>query len=115
MRIIQLTSSFVSVCLLASGLLFLNSCGSSKNDERLPILGSREPITTTVNGETVVDTIYHQIPEFEFLNQDSVLISDRLFEDGIYISNFFFTHCPSICPTMQRNLLGVYQQYLGDN
>lgn len=90
-----------------------SSCGGS-NEERLPILGSREPITKVVDGETVVDTIYHQIPTFEFLNQDSTRISHRFFEDGVYVANFFFTHCPSICPTMQRNVLDVYQTYLGD-
>lgn len=101
--------------------LAMASCGSSNNsdsgrrgEERLPILGSREPVERMIDGETIVDTVHHQIPEFEFLNQDSVLISEDFFSDGIYIANFFFTHCPSICPTMQRNLLEVYQEYLGD-
>lgn len=109
--------------LFVGGLvLFVASCGGPNNTEsrkdnegKLPILGSREPVERIIEGETIVDTIYHQIPEFEFLNQDSVLISEDFFAGGIYIANFFFTHCPSICPTMQRNLLEVYQEYLGDD
>lgn len=100
-----------------AALLVLQSCNStdrSDSGEKLPILGHREPITKEVNGDSVTDTIYQQIPEFEFLNQDSVMISHKTFENKVYIANFFFTHCPSICPTMQRNLLTVYQQYLGD-
>src|SRR5690554_6547795 len=84
-------------------------------ERKLPILGHREAIIKTVDGQTVVDTLYQQIPSFEFLNQDSVLVSDADFADGVYIANFFFTHCPSICPTMQRNLLQVYEKYAGDD
>lgn len=105
---------FLAAC---AALLVLQSCNTTDRadgDKKLPILGHREPITQEVNGEMVTDTIYQQIPEFEFLNQDSVMISHKTFENGVYIANFFFTHCPSICPTMQRNLLSVYQQYLGD-
>lgn len=103
----------LGLCLVA--LWTITSCGTSSDSKKLPILGYREPITQTIDGETVVDTIYQKIPSFEFLNQDSVLVSNSFFEDGVYIANFFFTHCPSICPTMQRNLLKVYEQYADDD
>lgn len=94
-------------------LLALGCTGHS--DKKLPIIGERETTERIVDGKTVVDTIYHQIPSFSFLNQDSVNISDKTFDGKIYIANFFFTHCPSICPTMQRNLLKVYEKYKGDD
>lgn len=81
----------------------------------LPILGSRDPVTKVVDGKTVTDTLYHSIPDFTLLNQDSVPLTNQAFENGVYIANFFFTHCPSICPTMQRNLLKVYEKYKGDS
>ena len=90
------------------------SCDDSQT-KKLPIIGERDVQESIVEGETVVDTIYHQIPPFEFLNQDSVVISDKNFDDKIYIANFFFTHCPSICPTMQRNLLSVYNKFQNDD
>lgn len=80
----------------------------------LPILGAREPVTKVVDGQTVTDTVYHTIADFRLLNQDSVFIDNHTFENGVYVANFFFTHCPSICPTMQRNLLKVYEKYKGD-
>src|SRR3546814_16027732 len=80
----------------------------------LPILGSREPVTKVVDGKTVTDKVYHSIADFRLLNQDSVFIDNHTFDDGVYIANFFFTPCPSICPTMQRNLLKVYEKYKGD-
>ncbi len=95
------------------GCLSLFSCSSPSAE--LPIIGNREAVEKTVDGKTVVDTIYHSIPSFSFLNQDSVLVSDKNFDNKVYIANFFFTHCPSICPTMNRNLLTVYEKYKGDD
>jgi len=89
------------------------ACGHSTK-ATLPILGSREPVTKVVDGQTVTDTVYHSIADFRLLNQDSVFIDNHAFDNGVYIANFFFTHCPSICPTMQRNLLKVYEKYKGD-
>lgn len=104
-------SHYLYVPLLIGSALF--SC-TSKTDRKLPIIGERETKQRVVDGETVIDTLYHHIPAFAFLNQDSTMISEKNFEHQIYVANFFFTHCPSICPTMQRNLLKVYQKYKGD-
>ena len=96
-----------------SVLLAVAAC-QSPTETKLPILGMREPVTRTVDGETVTDTVYQTIADFRLLNQDSVYIDNHTFDNGVYIANFFFTHCPSICPTMQRNLLKVYEKYKGD-
>src|SRR5690606_11687583 len=95
-------------------LLTIAACNSLERKE-LPILGPREPVEREVNRKVVIDTVYHRIPEFELLNQDSVPVSAHTFDDGVYIANFFFTSCPSICPTMQRNLLKIYEEFKGDS
>jgi len=61
---------------------------------------------------TGTDTTYRTIPAFRFLNQDSVPVTGKDFEGKIYVADFFFTSCPTICPTMHRNLLKVYRKYL---
>ncbi|SEK56957.1 SCO family protein [Parapedobacter koreensis] len=99
---------------LISGCLVSIMAGCNPETRTLPILGAREPVTKVVDGKTITDTVYHSIPEFQLLNQDSILITNHTFDNGVYIANFFFTHCPSICPIMQRNLLKVYEQYKGD-
>lgn len=93
--------------------LSLVSCDQATTT--LPIYGHREPVERTVDGKTVIDTIYQTIPDFSFINQDSTVLTQSFFEDKIYVANFFFTHCPSICPTMQRNMLKVYEEYKGDD
>ena len=90
------------------------SCSSSK-EQKLPYIGEPDITEKIVDGKTVSDTAYHRIPDFSFLNQDSVMITQKDFANKVYIANFFFTHCPSICPTMQRNLLKVYEKYKGDD
>ncbi|HUH18585.1 SCO family protein [Albibacterium sp.] len=107
MRNLLLVTAFLSI-------LILSACRSS-NTNKLPILGSREPVTKEVNGKTVTDTVYHSIPDFEFLNQDSLAITEKTFENSIYVADFFFTSCPSICPIMHRNLLEVYKKYKGNS
>ncbi|MEA5458240.1 SCO family protein [Arcicella sp. LKC2W] len=89
--------------------LFLISCNSQP--QKLPILGNREAVTKTVNGKEVTDTLYHQIPDFEFINQDSVKVTQKDFEGKVYISDFFFTTCPTICPKMKTQMLRIYEKY----
>lgn len=97
------------------GICSLAACSSNDSTSKLPIIGNREAVEKVVDGKTIVDTVYSTIPSFQFLNQDSTIISDKDFDNKIYVANFFFTHCPSICPTMQRNLLKAYEKYKNDN
>jgi protein SCO1/2 len=60
------------------------------------------------------DTTYRTIPSFRFLNQDSTVVTGKDFEGTIYVADFFFTSCPTICPIMHRNLLKVYKKYLNN-
>ena len=97
---------------LALSLFFLASCSDS--GKRLPILGEREPVEKVVDGKTVTDTIYQTIPAFSFVNQDSTVVTDKDFEGKIYVADFFFTSCTSICPIMHRNMLKVYEEFKGN-
>ena len=83
------------------------SLAGCNNDKKLPIYGQREAKIT----KDGVDTVYQTIPAFAFLNQDSVMITQDVFKDKIYIADFFFTACSSICPVMHRNLKTVFDEY----
>jgi protein SCO1 len=89
--------------------VFLSSCNTKP--EKLPILGNREAITKTVNGKQITDTLYHQIPDFEFINQDSVEITQKNFAGKIYVADFFFTTCPTICPKMKTQMLRIFKKF----
>ena len=86
-------------------------CSCSNSKEKLPILGNREAITKTVNGKQITDTLYHQIPNFEFINQDSVKITQKSFAGKVYVADFFFTTCPTICPKMKTQMLRIFKKF----
>lgn len=100
--------AMIRYCILAA--LFL-AAGCQSEAKHLPIYGNRQTVEKTVDGKKMIDTIYQTIPAFQFLNQDSVLIDNHLFDGKIYVAAFFFTTCPSICPVMHRNMLKVYRKF----
>lgn len=53
---------------------------------------------------------YHKIADFELTNQNGKIITQKDYADHIYVADFFFTTCPSICPIMTSNM-GKLQQY----
>ena len=64
-------------------------------------------VETVKNGKQVSDTIWHQVANIKLRNQlgDSVSINDL--RGKIVVADFFFTHCPSICPFLTRNMKGL--------
>ena len=95
---------------LSAGFLYSCSEGGA-NGKTLPILGEREAVEREVDGKMVVDTLYHQIPDFAFVNQDNQRVTQETVEGKIYVTDFFFTSCPSICPKMKSEMLRVYEEY----
>lgn len=85
--------------------------GCEQSDQTLPILGPREAVEKQVNGQTITDTLYHQVPDFHFTDQNGQSVTASTFEDKVYVADFFFTTCPTICPVMKNNLLKVYEAY----
>lgn len=57
----------------------------------------------------------HRIADFSFQNQDGKTVTNADFDGKIYIANFFFTTCPSICPKMQSNLTAVATAFEHDD
>lgn len=86
--------------------LLLFACKDT-TQSRLPFLGNYDVVYHTKNGKTITDTIYQQIPNFSFFNEDSVLVSNQTFANKVWISEFFFASCPSICPIMNTQLKNV--------
>jgi protein SCO1/2 len=82
-----------------AGFFLLMSCSPKK--EKLPIFGETE-----YNGK---DTVYHTIAPFQFVDQDSAIVNNATFKNKIYVADFFFTSCRTICPIMKTQMLRVYE------
>lgn len=52
-----------------------------------------------------------RVPTFSFLDQDSVLVSDKDYLGKVYVVEFFFTTCPTICPIMTQNLVELQDTF----
>ncbi|WP_407660360.1 SCO family protein [Marivirga arenosa] len=103
-----------SVIALSAASLILFACGfeNQKNKKaEFPVLGRKEYIEKIVDGQKVIDTVDHTIPDFKLVNQDSNWVTPESFEGQVYVADFFFTSCPTICPTMKKEMLRVYEAY----
>lgn len=54
--------------------------------------------------DTNGDTLYHQIPNFKFIDQNNKEVTLNNFENKIFVVDFFFTTCPTICPKLSSNI-----------
>lgn len=100
--------NFTNIFLMFILFLFLTLNCSKVESTPLPILGNRE----TLEDGTIK---YHSIPPFSFIDQDSMPFTEKSVENKIYVVDFFFISCPSICPMVSRQMLRVYDQYLKED
>ncbi len=81
---------------------FLAACGGGQETEKvLPVIGNCDVV---YNKEGENDTICPTIPHFEYLNQDSVTITSGEMKGKIWVAQFFFATCPTICPPMTTQM-----------
>ena len=90
-------------------ILFLVSCSSKSNDEiQLPFYS--DPTYTPVWDAKSP----HSILPFALVNQDSSRVDTKCTRGKIYVANFFFTTCPSLCPRLTKNLHRVQKAFIDD-
>lgn len=66
-------------------------------------------ITKTEKGKKVFDTVWHQVPDFSLTNQQGEQVSWEGLKGKVVVADFFFTHCPTICPGLTRNMRQLQQ------
>jgi len=99
----------IKLVLSLATLFTCQACEPAKKE--LPVLGRHKLVEKTVSGAVVIDTIPHTINDFKFLNQDSSWVSNDTFKGKVYVADFFFTSCPSICPIMKSQLIRIYDEF----
>lgn len=96
-------------------LLLVGFASCQSGADQLPILGQKEAVTKTVNGKTVTDSVDHTIPDFRFVSQYGDTVSAKTLDGKIYVADFFFTTCPTICPKMKTQLKRIYDRFKGNS
>ena len=57
----------------------------------------------------------HRVKDFNLINQNGIKVSSKDYENKIYVVDFFFTSCPSICPIMTNNMLLIQEEFIQNN
>jgi protein SCO1/2 len=102
---------FFIVVFVFSAVFLTISYGLLKPKKRLPIYNP-----SMVNPELVDSTIqhiskYHKIADFSFVNQNGEIVTQEDYKNKIYVADFFFTTCPTICPIMQDNMVILQEKF----
>jgi protein SCO1/2 len=106
---------FFGVLLVFSAVTIFLFYSALKPAKSLPIYNPSD-----VNPELVDTTVqyiskYHTISDFSFTNQNGKSITQKDYEGKIYVADFFFTSCKSICPKMTTNLVEVQKAFLDNS
>jgi protein SCO1/2 len=111
----KIVKMYQIVFLLLSSFLIFSCNEKSKDTIDMPYYNSPdfEPVFIK-NKSEVSKKITHKIDSFSFLNQDSISVSQSVFENKIHVANFIFTSCGSICPIMTSNFKIVGDKFKTD-
>ncbi len=86
-----------------------------KQHTKLPYIGEPDvAFKKDENGATYADTVYYSIPKFSFVNQDSVEVSHHTYTGKIFVADFFFTTCTTICPMLTAQMVRVQSELKKD-
>ena len=110
------TYVWVSLVILVFGIIFVPkivnriSSGTVVENDRLNVENAKSTLSyITLNGEK------KRVPSFNLINQDSLAISNSDYKGKVFVVEFFFTSCPSICPVMTQNLVEIQNQFKGND
>ena len=103
---------WISLIILIFGIIFIPKIvdrvkrGEIVETDRMNINEGERPLSfIELNGEK------RKVPEFAFINQDSLLVTNDDYLGKVYVVEFFFTTCPTICPVMNQNLVEIQDEF----
>lgn len=102
-----------SILILFSVLSLLLACRSS-SEKTVRVIGEQIIVKKNANGEEYFDTLSARAPQFSFTNHRNQKFNSDTLKGNVWVADFFFTHCPSICVKMKANLLKT-QKEIGEH
>ena len=106
------TYIWVSLVILVFGIIFVPKIvdrvkgGSVAQNDRLNLKDGNDKLAyIEMNGKR------RKVPPFAFVDQDSLLITNDDYKGKVYLVEFFFTTCPTICPIMNKNLVRIQNEF----
>lgn len=100
--------------ILIPSIICTISCGRATKKE-LPIYNPSDFNPELVDKSMRNSAKYHIVADFELVNQNGKTITQEDYKDKIYVADFFFTRCPSICPIMTNNIAKLQKEFLNND
>ncbi len=94
--------------------LILNSC-LLDSKKLLPIYNPTDFDSKLVDKSIRNIKKNHTVKDFNLVNQNGIIVTSKDYENKIYVVDFFFTSCPSICPIMTDNMLKVQDEFINND
>jgi protein SCO1 len=95
-------------------IVLLVSCKSKPKELALPFINKPDFTPEWIEKNDPAYSSIHRIPSFSFTDQDGKTVTEKTVEGKIYVVDFFFTKCGSICPKMTNNM-GILQEKFKNN
>jgi len=108
----------ISLIILVFGIIFIPKIIDRISDNEIVKADRLNKTTTKKRTKTDVSLVYLEIdgerkkaPQFSFVNQDGDTIANKDYAGKVYVAEFFFTTCPTICPIMNKNLVEIQNEF----
>jgi protein SCO1/2 len=103
----------LSFVVLVFGIIFIPKIINRIKSDTV-VQGDRlDAVSNHKKGETGLVTI-GPVPKFELTDQNEIKVSNKTYLGKVYVVEFFFTTCPSICPVMNRNMIDIQNKFFGN-
>ena len=106
---------FLGVFFVLSAVILTLFYNALKPKKSLPIFNPADVNPELVDSTVQYKSKYHTIADFSFVNQNGDTITQKDYEGKIYVADFFFTTCGSICPKMSVNLEEVQKAFANNS
>jgi protein SCO1/2 len=103
----------VMILALPGFLYYLLNAKGKNRYKPLPYFGPKTLSGTShkFHGKVIPDTTYHQLPDFKLVDQNGDTVTSKSLDDKIFIANFFYTNCPTVCNTINKNVKALLNDY----
>ena len=95
-------------------LMLITSC-NQKQDKQLPVYNPSDLNPELVDKSLRNKNEHHTVLDFNLINQNGEIITQANYKNKIYVTDFFFTRCESICPIMTGNMAKIQEAFLNND
>ncbi|SNR34929.1 SCO family protein [Lutibacter flavus] len=95
-------------------LMLITSC-NQKQDKQLPVYNPSDLNPELVDKSLRNKNEHHTVSDFNLINQNGEIITQDNYKNKIYVTDFFFTRCESICPIMTGNMAKIQEAFLNND